>query len=95
MALVVLIDGEPLPPDAAQAFWTRFSAHMEENKGDLAGFAAKEGLASVQPELRDGRPALIGRKTGAQAPYGNAPNRESRPAQRTAAPHESRKKRGR
>ena len=73
-ALLVRVDGELMPEEAARSFWERFSAHMEANKGDLAGFAAKEGFASVRPGMENGRPVLLVSKTGAQTPY--APVRE-------------------
>ena len=53
--LGVIVDGQPMPPDEAREFWGRFSAHMEDNKGDLAGFAKREGYASVHPAMREGR----------------------------------------
>ncbi len=74
MGLVVVVDGEAMEESLAKAFWQRFSAYMEEHKGDLGGFAASEGLASVHPELRDGRPALVASRQSAQRPYANAPN---------------------
>lgn len=70
--LVVLVDDAPLPPEEARAFWARFSAHMEENKGDLAGFAKKEGFASVHPEMRSGRPVLVASHSAAQRAYAKA-----------------------
>jgi hypothetical protein len=57
--LGVVVDGAALPEDEARAFWSRFSEHMEENRGDLAGFARTEGLASVHPEVRDVEPVLV------------------------------------
>ena len=74
-ALGVIVDGVALPEADARAFWERFSAHMEDHRGDLAGFAKAEGFASVHPETRGGRPTLIVSKTAAQQPYANAPNR--------------------
>ena len=56
--LAVLIDGEALPGEEAVSFWKRFSAWMEEHKGDLLGFARAEGYASVHPGVEDGRPVL-------------------------------------
>jgi hypothetical protein len=66
----VLVDGQALPDDEARAFWQRFSDWMEEHKGDLAGFAAKEGFASVHPGVQGGRPVLFVSKTAVQKPYG-------------------------
>lgn len=65
----VLVDGQPLPDDEARALWTRFSAFMEEHKGDLAGFAAAEGLASVHPSIQGGKPVLLASRTAPQQPY--------------------------
>ena len=72
MALEVLVDGVPMPPEDARAFWQRFSAHMDANKGDLAGFAAKEGYASVVPETGRTGARLRVSRTAQQAPYANA-----------------------
>lgn len=73
--LAVVIDGAPLADSEARAFWQRFSAHMEAHKGDLAGFAAAEGLASVHPEARDQGPVLVGSRSAPQRAYANAPRR--------------------
>jgi hypothetical protein len=67
--LGVLVDGTPMPPDDARTFWERFSAHMEANKGDLAGFAKAEGFASVHPSMKDGAPVLLASRSAAQRPY--------------------------
>ena len=69
MGLSVYVDGSPLPEAEARAFWQRFSDWMEENRGDLAGFAAKEGFASVHPGVENGRPVLYASKTEGQRPY--------------------------
>lgn len=66
------VDGELLPEAEARAFWERFSTHMDANKGDLAGFAAKEGLASVRPGMENGKAVLIASRSGQQEPYGTA-----------------------
>ncbi len=68
-SLAVLVDGAPMPADEARAFWQRFSDWMEERKGDLAGFAAQEGFASVHPAVEKGSPVLRVSKTQAQRPY--------------------------
>jgi hypothetical protein len=68
-ALAVIVDGEPLPVDEARAFWGRFSAYMEEHKGDLAGFAKQEGFASVHPAMQNGEAILLASRTSAQRPY--------------------------
>lgn len=67
--LGVLVDGEPMPEDEALALWDRFSVWMEDHRGDLAGFAAAEGYASVQPGVDGDRPVLRASKTLAQKPY--------------------------
>jgi hypothetical protein len=69
-----MLDGRPMEEEAARAFWSRFSRWMEERKGDLAGFAAEEGLASVHPEMHEGRAVLVASRTAPQRPYANAPN---------------------
>jgi hypothetical protein len=56
--LAVEIDGVPLPDEDAVAVWRRFSEWMEE-KNDLKGFAAEEGVASVKPTVKNGRPTLL------------------------------------
>lgn len=67
--LSVYVDGEAMPEADARAFWQRFSDWMEEHRGDLAGFAEKEGFASVHPGVEDGRPVLHASRTEAQRPY--------------------------
>lgn len=57
--LVVLVGDQALPEDEARALWQEFSRHMDENEGDLAGFAAKKGWQSVKPEHRQGQAVLI------------------------------------
>ena len=74
-ALVVLVDGAPLPDDEARRLWERFSAWMEEHPGDLAGFAAKEGYASVHPGVENGRPVLRASHKDRQRPY--APKKQN------------------
>jgi hypothetical protein len=64
-----MVDGEPLPAEEARAFWGRFSAYMEEHKGDLAGFATREGFASVHPAMQNGEAILLASRTSAQRPY--------------------------
>ncbi len=67
--LGVLLDGAPLPDEDARALWERFSAWMEEHRGDLAGFAAQEGYASVHPGFDGDRPVLRASKSAVQRPY--------------------------
>jgi hypothetical protein len=69
-ALAVLVDGAPMPESDARAFWQRFSDWMEEHRGDLAGFAASEGFASVHPGVAAGHPVLHVSRSVAQRPYG-------------------------
>lgn len=73
-ALGVSVDGVPMAEAEARAFWERFSAWMDEHRGDLAGFAAKEGFASVHPGVDGGRPVLRASRSASQKPY--APVRE-------------------
>lgn len=63
------VDGQLLDEEGARALWQRFSEHMEANKGDLAGFAAKEGYASVRPGMENGRAVLIASRSAPQVPY--------------------------
>ena len=72
MPLRVIVDGTPMAEPDGRAFWQRFSAWMEEHKGDLAGFARAEGVASVHPEVHDGEPVLVASRTAPQKPYTNA-----------------------
>jgi hypothetical protein len=67
--LAVLVDGAPLAEAEAVALWDRFSLWMEEHRGDLAGFAAQEGFASVHPGVDGDRPVLRASKTAGQRPY--------------------------
>ena len=76
--LGVLIDGAPMPEDQARAVWERFSAWMEEHRGDLAGFAAQEGFASVFPGVEGGRPVLRLSRTAPQHPYAPVRAEEAR-----------------
>ena len=69
--LLVRADGELMADADARAFWKRFSDHMEQNRGDLAGFAKSEGFASVRPAMEDGAAILIASHSDAQVPYTN------------------------
>jgi hypothetical protein len=71
-ALAVIVDGVALPADEARALWRRFSGWMEEHRGDLAGFAAREGYKSIHPAVECGRPVLRASHTEAQRPYTSA-----------------------
>ena len=65
--LVAVIDGAPLPEEEARALWKRFSEHMDVHQGDMAGFAAQNGFASVSPEYRAGQAVLVVCTKGARA----------------------------
>ena len=58
-----------MPEAEALSFWERFSDWMEEHRGDLAGFAAQEGFASVHPGVDGDRPVLRASRTAGQRPY--------------------------
>ena len=77
MSLRVLIDGNAIPEAESRSLWARFSAWMEEHKGDLAGFAKAEGFASVHPELHGGEPVLVVSRTSPQKPYTSAVSRRA------------------
>jgi hypothetical protein len=76
--LGALVDGTPLPAEEAAALWKRFSAWMDSHAGDLAGFAAVEGFASVHPEVHDGTPVLVASHTRPQGPYAPASRKRKR-----------------
>jgi hypothetical protein len=80
--LAAILDGAPLPEDAARALWDRFSAHMDAHAGDLAGFAKAEGFTSVHPAAEGGRAILIASRTEAQQPYGSSKEAPSPAANR-------------
>ena len=77
--MAVIVDGEPLAEAQAREFWQRFSDYMEEHRGDLRGFAEKEGFASVHPRVGAQGAELVVSRTAPQGAYGNAP-REGGPA---------------
>ena len=81
--LGVVVDGEPMPSGEAREFWSRFSAYMEENKGDLAGFAKQEGLASVHPSMDGGRAVLLASRTAPQKAYSSVERGGSSDPQRS------------
>jgi hypothetical protein len=105
MALAVYVDGSPMPEAEARPFWQRFSDWMEERRGDLAGFAAKEGFASVHPGVENGRPVLYVSRSEMQRPYaavrgagpGGAGGSEGRhePGNRGSGPQRKSRKSGR
>jgi hypothetical protein len=77
-SLRVLVDGERLSDEESIAFWKRYSAWLDEHPGDLAGFAASEGLASVTPELHAGTPVLVASRSAPQKPYAPAAKKKKR-----------------
>ncbi len=72
-SLRVLVDGVPMADDAARGVWQRFSAYMEEHRGDLGGFARSEGFLSAHPRTEGGRAVLVLSRTEAQEAYGAVP----------------------
>jgi len=80
--LVALIDGAPLPDEEAKALWKEFSAHMDEHRGDMAGFAKKKGWHSVVPEHRKGKAVLVVNTSAAPAPPKAPPRPLGKPAPR-------------
>lgn len=73
----VLVDGVALPDAEGRAFWQRFSAWMEEHRGDLAGFATAEGFVSVHPAVENGQPVLLVSRTVPQRPYASVAHGQS------------------
>ncbi len=92
--LVVLVDGEPMGPDEARAFWGRFSAYLEAHKGDLAGFAKQEGFASVHPSMRGGQAVLLVSRSDPQRAYA-AVDKGGGSSVHAASPAEARLRRAR
>jgi hypothetical protein len=82
-ALRVLVEGVALSDEEARAIWRRFSAWMDANVGDLAGFARAEGFASLHPEMHDGSPVLVVSRTASQRPYVTAPKKPGGAGPRT------------
>jgi hypothetical protein len=81
--LAAMVDGALLPEEPAKALWREFSEHMEANRGDMAGFAAKKGWFSIAPEYRDGKAVLIVRTTAtAKAPAPAPAPQKPRPQQK-------------
>jgi len=76
--LGVLVDGTPLLEEEAYALWDRFSLWMEDHRGDLAGFAAQEGFASVHPGVDGDKPVLRASRSAAQKPYAAVREEEKR-----------------
>lgn len=86
--LAVTIDGVALADDEARALWREFSAHMEANRGDVSGFAAKKGYASVAPQYQEGRAVLVVWVTATPPKPANAPRPRS-PAAKAFTPRHS------
>ena len=63
-------DGVRAPEEEARAIWQRFSAYMEEHRGDLGGFALQEGFKSAHPRSEGGAAVLVLSKTEPQEAYG-------------------------
>ena len=85
--LAVLVDGVALPDDEARALWTKFSEHMDQHKGDMAGFAKLCGYARVSPEARNGQAVLLIQTTeGAAASPPPKPQKEAQNARPAGAP---------
>lgn len=78
--LAVLKDGEPMPEGDARALWTEFSAHMDANRGDMAGFAKLKGWTEVRPEYRKGQAVLIVSTTPEAAAKAAPPPPKPKPA---------------
>ena len=47
--LAAIVDGELLPEEDARALWERFSAYMDEHKGDLRGLREGRGIRQRAP----------------------------------------------
>lgn len=63
--LAAMRDGIALGEDEARELWREFSAHMDANKGDMAGFARLKGWHAVAPEYRQGKAVLLVSTTAA------------------------------
>ena len=50
---------KPLSDDEARTSWQELSRHMDEQEGDISGFAKLKGWSSVKPEHRQGRAVLV------------------------------------
>jgi hypothetical protein len=94
--LAVVIDGVPLTDDdEARALWTKFSQHMDEHQGDLAGFAKLCGYASVKPEARKGQAVLVIETRAQPPPQPQTSSRAPGPAPRANGTPKAPKKRSR
>ncbi|UQA59588.1 hypothetical protein [Polyangium aurulentum] len=88
--LAALVDGKPLPEEEARDLWKRFSEHMGDNKGDMEGFAKKNGYTAISPEFRGGRAVLVAYTT--TPPPAPAPARGKPGGGGRGAPARSRRK---
>ena len=77
-SLRAVLDGQPLPPDEAHTLWTRFSAYMDDNEGDFAGFAAALGFAEAKVGMVEGKPTL---QLSSRGRSGAAPSERKKPNQ--------------
>ncbi len=91
--LACVIDGVTLPEEDAKALWKEFSEHMDEKRGDMAGYAKKKGWFSVAPEYRGGKAVLVIRTTATarslppvQAPPRPRPKQKPKPQASQKAP---------
>src|SRR5690606_6245707 len=78
-----VVDGRPLPEDEARALWQRFSAHMDENRGDFEGFARAEGYAAASVAVAGSTPTLNLRSEGASPAGERASERRPRRKKRS------------
>jgi hypothetical protein len=90
--LLARVDGALLPEKEARDLWARFSAYMDEHRGDLGGFAKQEGLTSIRPSFEDGAAILIASHTETQAPYRNV-SAEDEPSKSDRLPSQERRAR--
>jgi len=75
-SLRAVLDGQPLPPDEAHTLWTRFSAYMDDNEGDFAGFAAALGFTEAKVGMVEGKPTL---QLSSRGRSGAAPSERKKP----------------
>ena len=84
-ALLVRVDGALLSEKEARDLWGRFSAYMEEHRGDLGGFAKQEGFSSIRPSFEDGAAILLASHSETQVPYRSV-SAEPEPSKGSGAP---------
>jgi hypothetical protein len=88
-----VVDGAALPEEEARALWQRFSDWMEDHHGDLAGFAAKEGFASIHPGVDPNGPILRASRTEQQRPYAAVSQNEGMPPKSGRRPRPGKRRR--